>query len=67
MLTRAIAERLMISETEAEQLKAQLAEVLMDQIPQATSPFGVLACPRADFTRLAFQASQQSRLSRRRL
>ncbi|MCS7273244.1 MAG: type IV pilus assembly protein PilM [Fimbriimonadales bacterium] len=40
-LTRAIADRLMISEAEAEQLKAQLAEVLMDQIPQVTSPFSV--------------------------
>ncbi|MDW8106737.1 MAG: type IV pilus assembly protein PilM [Armatimonadota bacterium] len=41
MLTRAIADRLMINETEAEQLKVQLAEVLMDQIPRAPSPFSM--------------------------
>lgn len=41
MLTRAIAERLMISDADAEQLKVQTAEVLLDQIPQAPSPFGV--------------------------
>ncbi|GBC91892.1 Cell division protein FtsA [bacterium HR15] len=40
MMTRAVAERLMLSEAEAEQLKVQLAEVLMDQIPIGT-PFGM--------------------------
>ncbi|MEN3000896.1 MAG: type IV pilus assembly protein PilM [Armatimonadota bacterium] len=40
MMTRAVAERLMVTESEAEQLKVQLAEVLMDQIPIST-PFGV--------------------------
>ncbi len=49
MLTRAIAERLMIQEAEAEQLKAQMAEVLMDQIPQATSPFSVPGAPTGGF------------------
>jgi type IV pilus assembly protein PilM len=49
MLTRAVAERLMISESEAEPLKVQLAEVLMDQIPQATSPFGVPGMPTGGF------------------
>jgi type IV pilus assembly protein PilM len=49
MLTRAIAERLMVSESEAEPLKVQLAEVLMDQIPQATSPFGVPGMPTGGF------------------
>ncbi|MFN7162053.1 MAG: type IV pilus assembly protein PilM [Fimbriimonadales bacterium] len=49
MLTRAIAERMMIQEAEAEQLKAQLAEVLMDQIPQATSPFSVPGAPTGGF------------------
>jgi type IV pilus assembly protein PilM len=50
MLTRAIAERLMIpSEADAEQLKVQLAEVLMDQIPQSTSPFGVPGMPTGGF------------------
>lgn len=49
MLTRAIAERMMIQEAEAEQLKAQMAEVLMDQIPQATSPFSVPGAPTGGF------------------
>jgi len=49
MLTRAIAERLMVSESEAEQLKVQLAEVLMDQIPQVTSPFSVPGAPTGGF------------------
>ncbi len=49
MLTRAIAERLMIQEAEAEQLKAQMAEVLMDQIPKATSPFSVPGAPMGGF------------------
>ncbi|GIV09532.1 MAG: hypothetical protein KatS3mg019_1623 [Fimbriimonadales bacterium] len=49
MLTRAVAERMMISESEAEQLKVQLAEVLMDQIPQATSPFSVPGAPTGGF------------------
>lgn len=49
MLTRAVAERMMISEPEAEQLKVQLAEVLMDQIPQATSPFSVPGAPTGGF------------------
>jgi len=40
MMTRAVAERLMLPEAEAEQLKVQLAEVLMDQVPIGT-PFGV--------------------------
>lgn len=40
MMTRAVADRLMVSEAEAEQLKVQLAEVLMDQIPIGT-PFGM--------------------------
>jgi type IV pilus assembly protein PilM len=39
MMTRAVAERLMLPEAEAEQLKVQLAEVLMDQMPLGT-PFG---------------------------
>ncbi|MFN7015650.1 MAG: type IV pilus assembly protein PilM [Fimbriimonadales bacterium] len=49
MLTRAIAERMMISEADAEQLKVQLAEVLMDQIPQATTPFGIPGAPTGGF------------------
>lgn len=49
MLTRAIAERLMIAEAEAEQLKVQQAEVLMDQIPQSTSPFSVPGMPTGGF------------------
>ncbi|MFN4033510.1 MAG: type IV pilus assembly protein PilM [Fimbriimonadales bacterium] len=49
MLTRAIAERMMIQEAEAEQLKAQMAEVLMDQIPKATSPFSVPGAPTGGF------------------
>lgn len=49
MLTRAVAERMMISEAEAEQLKVQLAEVLMDQIPQAPSPFAVPGAPTGGF------------------
>ncbi|MCS7190602.1 MAG: type IV pilus assembly protein PilM [Fimbriimonadales bacterium] len=49
MLTRAVAERMMIPEAEAEQLKVQLAEVMMDQIPQATSPFGVPGMPTGGF------------------
>lgn len=49
MLTRAIAERLMISEGEAEQLKVQLAEVLMDQIPVGGSPFGIPGAPTGGF------------------
>ncbi len=40
MMTRAVAERLMLPEAEAEQLKVQLAEVLMEQVPIGT-PFGV--------------------------
>ncbi|MCS7209359.1 MAG: type IV pilus assembly protein PilM, partial [Fimbriimonadales bacterium] len=50
MLTRAVAERLMISEADAEQLKVQLAEVLMDQIPRATTPFGVPGAPSGFYT-----------------
>ncbi len=50
MLTRAIAERLMISEEEAEQLKTSSAEVLLDQIPTSTSPFGVPGAPGGFFT-----------------
>ena len=49
MFTRAIADRLMIAEAEAEQLKVQLAEVLMDQIPQSTSPFGTPGMPTGGF------------------
>jgi type IV pilus assembly protein PilM len=49
MLTRVIAERLILSESEAEPLKVQLAEVLMDQIPQATTPFGVPSMPTGGF------------------
>lgn len=49
MQTRAVAERLMISEQEAEQLKIQLAEVLMDQIPVGGSPFGVPGAPAGGF------------------
>ncbi|MCS7301520.1 MAG: type IV pilus assembly protein PilM [Fimbriimonadales bacterium] len=49
MLTRAVAERLMIAEPEAEQLKVQLAEVMMDQIPKATSPFSVPGAPTGGF------------------
>lgn len=49
MFTRAIADRLMIAEAEAEQLKVQLAEVLMDQIPQTTSPFGTPGMPTGGF------------------
>jgi type IV pilus assembly protein PilM len=37
MMTRAVAERLMLPEAEAEQLKIQLAEVLMDQLPTGPS------------------------------
>ncbi|MCS7065665.1 MAG: type IV pilus assembly protein PilM [Fimbriimonadales bacterium] len=40
MMTRAVADRLMVPEAEAEQLKVQLAEVLMGQVPFG-SPFGV--------------------------
>ncbi len=39
MLTRSIAERLLVPESEAEQLKLQFAEVLMEQVPIG-SPFG---------------------------
>ncbi len=41
MFTRAIAERLGLPDEEAEQLKVSSAEVLLDQIPQAPSPFSI--------------------------
>ncbi len=57
MLTRAVAERLMVSEEEAEQLKVQLAEVLMDQIPQAgANPFSVPGGPTGGFYTPGFTA-----------
>ncbi|MFQ3609858.1 MAG: type IV pilus assembly protein PilM [Fimbriimonadales bacterium] len=59
MLTRAVAERLMVSEAEAEQLKVQLAEVLMDQIPTATpSPFSTPGAPTGGFYTPGFAAPE---------
>lgn len=67
MLTRAIAERMMISEAEAEQLKAQLAEVLMDPFRRRPRRLACPACRRAASTRPGWAASQRLRRSRRRL
>lgn len=50
MFTRAIAERLGLPEEEAEQLKVSSAEVLLDQIPQAPSPFGIPGTPGGFYT-----------------
>lgn len=54
MLTRAVAERLAVSEGEAEQLKIQLAEVLMDQIPVGGSPFSIPGAPTVGFQAPSF-------------
>jgi len=63
MLTRAVAERLMVSEAEAEQLKVQLAEVLMDQIPQAgSSPFSTPGGPTGGFYTPGFSPAEPTQM-----